>query len=333
MKRILLLSLLALPLVAWAQKRPLDHSVYDSWESVASPYISPNGNVIGYAVNPQEGDGRLVLRAFGNELTVPRGYRLSVTPDERYALCLVRPLFQQTRQAKIKKKKDLDMPQDTLLIIRLNDLSVRRIPHVSSYSIGKKATDAIAFISTDTALIPKKERTNKDIGRPCIVYRLDNGKQDTLKYVKEYAFDKYGRTLSFTQLLKKKKFMAGLYDLKRRSTQLLTDTVPFVSRPGFDEEGTQILYVMSNDTIDSGSKRTALYYASTHTYARNDKSLKGKNKAGKEVLYSFTTPRCLVTTEDTLTFPAGWSLNQYTTPLFSHDGKRIFAGIAPIIPP
>lgn len=335
MKRLLLLSLLALPLLAWAQKRPLDHSVYDSWESVATPYISPNGNVIGYAVNPQEGDGRLVLRAFGNELTVPRGYRLSVTPDERYALCLVKPLFQQTRQAKIKKKKDLDMPHDTLLVIHLSDMSVKRIPHVSSYTIGKKATDAIAFLSADTALIPKKERSNKDIGRPCIVYHLDNGEQDTLRHVKEYAFDKSGYTLSFTQQLKKQKFTAGLFDLKRRRTQMLTDTVPFVSRPNFDDNGAQILYVMSTDTVASGSKRAALYYATTHTYALADKygKNKGKGKADKELLYSFTQPRCLVTTNDTLTFPAGWSLNQYTTPSFSHDGKRIFAGIAPVIPP
>ena len=54
MKRILLLAaLFALSGALWAQKKPLDHDVYDSWQAVSGTVLSPSGKVISYAVNPQ----------------------------------------------------------------------------------------------------------------------------------------------------------------------------------------------------------------------------------------------------------------------------------------
>ena len=47
---------------AFSQKKPLDHSVYDGWKSVEDVTVSPRGGVVAYEVNPQEGDGRLVIR-------------------------------------------------------------------------------------------------------------------------------------------------------------------------------------------------------------------------------------------------------------------------------
>ena len=61
------LSLLSLALLlsinsAWAQKKPLDHTVYDSWQAVGTTLLSPIGSVLAYEVNPQEGDGTLTIR-------------------------------------------------------------------------------------------------------------------------------------------------------------------------------------------------------------------------------------------------------------------------------
>ena len=49
--------------VLWAQKKPLDHDVYDSWQSVSGVKMSDNGKVLVWNVNPQEGDGTLYVRA------------------------------------------------------------------------------------------------------------------------------------------------------------------------------------------------------------------------------------------------------------------------------
>lgn len=47
---------------ASAQKKEMDHSVYDSWQSVSDIQKSDDGNVLVWCVNPQEGDGTLYVR-------------------------------------------------------------------------------------------------------------------------------------------------------------------------------------------------------------------------------------------------------------------------------
>ena len=101
----LALALLLIALPATSQKKPLDHSVYDSWESVGQTVISPSGNVVAYLVQPQEGDGVLTFRSFGKKgktIEIARGYRPTILDDDSYAICLVKPEFQKTRRAKIK---------------------------------------------------------------------------------------------------------------------------------------------------------------------------------------------------------------------------------------
>ena len=90
-----------------AQKKPLDHSVYDSWQTAGNMSLSTKGNVLTYEINPQEGDGQLVIRDIKNkrQLIINRGYRASISDNEQTVVCLIKPLFKDTRQAKIKKKK------------------------------------------------------------------------------------------------------------------------------------------------------------------------------------------------------------------------------------
>jgi dipeptidyl aminopeptidase/acylaminoacyl peptidase len=69
MKKLILLLFL-LPLCALAQKKPLDHSVYDGWQSVGEKLISNNGKWIVYTVTPQEGDAVLYVRSADNSYQV-----------------------------------------------------------------------------------------------------------------------------------------------------------------------------------------------------------------------------------------------------------------------
>ena len=101
---------------AFAQKKALDHDVYDSWQSVANATISDNGRVLVYQVNPQQGDGKLYFRnlSSGQELVIERGQVASLTEDSHWAIFNIKAPYAETRQAKIKKKKPEDMPKDTL---------------------------------------------------------------------------------------------------------------------------------------------------------------------------------------------------------------------------
>ncbi|MDR0977249.1 MAG: hypothetical protein LBL78_05810, partial [Prevotellaceae bacterium] len=296
-----------------AQKKPLDHSVYNDWKSINAPTLSPRAGVLTYEVNPQEGDGRLVVRltSSGRELTIARGYSATVTPDERYAVCLVKPFFQDTRQARIKKKKGDDLPQDSIAIINLSDLSVVKYPSVASYRMGKEATEAVAFISNDTTLTTKADRKAKKAGKPLLVYHLRTAVMDTLRQVDAYDFDHAGRQLAVTTKDAKKKAAVKLYDVAARSTRTLSDDHPFYTLPAFDEEGTQLLYLASADTVESGSKHCELFrYRLTEA-----------------------DPERLIDRNYSRNLPAGWGLTENSAPYFSKDGTRIFAGVAELRAP
>ena len=140
MKRILSFLLILAALHLQAQKKPLDHSVYDAWQGVGATSITPEGHVLAYEVNPQEGDGVLTLRIYGKKsertIEIPRGYRVTLLDDESHAVCLIKAPFQDTRKAKIAKKKGDQLPKDSLAVIDLKTGQLTKFPDVKSYKIG-----------------------------------------------------------------------------------------------------------------------------------------------------------------------------------------------------
>src|SRR5436190_2821413 len=77
-----LILVLAAPAPSQAPaKRPLKHTDYAGWRSIAAPALSPDGTVALYAVAPQEGDGEFVARnlSTGKEHRHPRGSRAVVS--------------------------------------------------------------------------------------------------------------------------------------------------------------------------------------------------------------------------------------------------------------
>src|SRR5947208_10499683 len=71
-----LVVVLALPIVAHAQKKVLTQADWDKWKSINAPALSNDGKWAVYTLIPQVGDGELVIRSTsGNtEYRVPRGY-------------------------------------------------------------------------------------------------------------------------------------------------------------------------------------------------------------------------------------------------------------------
>ena len=133
MKKVFLPVLLLISINLVAQnKKPLDHSVYDGWKSVGERMISNDGKYIVYAVNPQEGDGELVIQNASAQYKkiIARGYNAVITEDSRYVIFKIKPVFQETRQAKIKKKKADDMTKDSIGIIELGEEEVVKIPRI-----------------------------------------------------------------------------------------------------------------------------------------------------------------------------------------------------------
>ena len=310
MKRLLaLLLLLAAPLALTAQKKPLDHDAYDSWQSVSGTVLSPSGRVIAYLVNPQEGDGTLFIRAAGRKeartIEIPRGYKVRLLDDDTRAVCLIKPEFQKTRRAKIKKLTGDKLPQDSLAVVDLRDGSIRKFPNVKSFQMGKHATDRFAFATIDTSFIKKP---GKDMGTPLAVYHFADGHLDTLRCIDRYAFSKDGSVLALVQKTDKKHSVVGFYaDGKAR---MLADTATFHSLPSFNEAGSRAVFLQAKDTVSTGSKHPSLW------------------------LYDVAQAEAteIVTSGQRKNLPDNWGLTENSACYFSHDGSRIFASIQEFVP-
>src|SRR5678809_1644588 len=126
---ILVLSLFTFNFLL-AQKKPLDHTVYDSWQSIGEKMISNDGKWVVYTINVQEGDNDLVIQSSDAKYkkTVARGYNAVISEDGRFAIFKIKPFYKETREARIKKKKPDDMPKDSFAVVELGkDLSLIHI--------------------------------------------------------------------------------------------------------------------------------------------------------------------------------------------------------------
>ena len=166
MKRTSLLLLALITTISvLSQKKPLDHAVYDGWKAVGERTISPDGRYLAYAINPQEGDGVLVIQSSDNswKKEIPRGYNATITEDNKYVVFRIRAFFKETREARIKKKRPDDMPKDSLGIIELGKDSVTRIGRVKSYKLPEKNSGQWMAYHMEKALPePPKPRTQPD---------------------------------------------------------------------------------------------------------------------------------------------------------------------------
>src|SRR5215217_7011085 len=139
--KYLIFIFLCLPICLLAQKKPLDHTVYDGWQSIGERLISNDGKWVVYTVTPQEGDADLFIQSAENaqaKRQIPRGYNAVITEDSRYVVFRIKPFYKDTRDARIKKKRIEDMPKDSIGIIELGKEGIVKVAKVKSYKTPEK---------------------------------------------------------------------------------------------------------------------------------------------------------------------------------------------------
>ncbi len=133
--------------ILFGQKKAIDHSVYDSWQSIGEKNISNDGHYVVYAVNPQQGDGELVVQSVDGSYkkVIPRGYSDSITEDSRFVVFKIKPYYQETRLARIKKKRPDEMPKDSLGMLELGKEIVFKKARVKDYRLPEEAGGWLAY--------------------------------------------------------------------------------------------------------------------------------------------------------------------------------------------
>ncbi|MFC4210515.1 S9 family peptidase [Pedobacter lithocola] len=335
MQKRLTIILLFVVSFTYAQKKPLDHKVYDSWESVGTKQLSNNGQTALYSVVQQEGDATLYISNLKTnaKLTIPRASIGQFSNDSKYAAFLIKPYYKDLRQAKIKKTKPDAMPKDTLGIANLTSNTVTKVARVKSFKMpetgfvylayqldkldtAKKATapspkkdDDVDFADDEPAGGPKK-----DEGTDLIVKNLLTGEDKIYKYVTDYAFSKDGKQLVFASSGSKKDKAAaqGVFLLNTEKGTVKTLVKGKGSFKGFtfDEDSEHLAFVGEQDPEKKEIKNFNVYYNSL----------------------TLDTAQTIVD-YDMPGLPAKWSVSGEGRVSFSKDGKKLFFGIAPIKKP
>jgi len=268
-------------------KKPLDHSVYDGWKSIGERMISNDGKYIVYAINPQEGDGSLVIQtAAGYKKVIDRGYGAVITNDSRYVVFKIKPVYQETRQARIKKKKPDEMAKDSLAVVELGKDEVVKIPRVKSFKTPEKGSGWIAYQLEK----PLPDTTKKSRGVDSMKMKTDllvkmadsvlRRSIDSIKgkITREALLEVVQKAA--TEILGKKDDPATLMNLLdaegddapggsssegtdlvvRRTSDNKEKTFKLVSEFLFDKKGTRLAIETTKNAKDSNSKGMLLVY-------------------------------------------------------------------------
>ncbi len=318
-------------------KRPLSHEVYDQWKRVSGESISNDGKWVVYSVEPQEGDAHLVF--YNTESlkydTIPRGMNAKISESSDYVVCSIKPFFAEVKKLKIAKKKEDDLPKDSLGIVVLSSMKLTKIARVKSFKLPEKGSGWVAYQlekeipdttkkgkrnvekKNDDADPADEETTKKEERGTTVVLRnLSTGKEYSFAFGSDYTFSKNGKRFIVATTGNDSTIKAGVITLNTGkaftdTSRSYVDTLA-AGKGKFknvvcDEAGTQVAYVADRDTTKAKQRYYALYYWS-------------ENLKTAELL------------ADTLTqgLPKKWLISENGKLSFSKDGKKLFLGTAPI---
>lgn len=353
-----------------AQKKPLTHAVYDSWQNINERYISNNGKWVVFTVTPQEGDATLVIRSTGNSYKkeIPRGYGAVITEDSRFVVCKIRPLFSATRAARIKKKKADDMPKDSLAIVELGKDSVLRIPRVRSYKTPGKGTGQwMAYLREKALPAPPAVATPDSLSQLNSLLRTADSLTRAADSLRNKANE--AKTKGLTVLKpEKKESRPKAGDTGEEGTELVLrnlytgeeKTFALVSDYHFSKPGNAVVIETTRSKTDTLQKAAVLWYSPAN--AKTDTVLHGFNEAKNFVLDEEGSQLAFIAERDssakalqkfyklyyyragmdsarlrvdrnTTGVTKGLTVSETESPAFSRNGKKLYFGLMAIRKP
>jgi dipeptidyl aminopeptidase/acylaminoacyl peptidase len=365
-KTLPFLFMMVVPSLIFAQKKPLDHGVYDSWQSIGERKISANGLWLAYTIDAQEGDGKLIIQKTDSSYTleIARGYQATFTEDGLYIAFKIKPLYADVRQAKIKKKKPEEFPKDSLGIYDLTLLSLEKIPGVLSFKLPENSSKWLAYQLNNKNVDSVKREAKKDSFKtvpdtgkakiPLIIEQTPDKKQKRKMSAKSEndpeedaegdegakAPVQEGSELVVRNLSEKKETKISLineYYWSENGKILLLES----SASKTDKSIQPMVYIWRSvenrfDTIMKGGNDFKNFTIDKAGYqiafvAERDSSFKSLQKFYKLWLWQNGDKEASVIADKyTVGMNINWTVNEYYTPSFSEKGKRLFLGTNPI---
>lgn len=320
-KNLLLGYLLLLSFSVFAQKKVLDHTDYELWNTIQNPNISPNGNHVLYQVEKGEKDATLQVKDTKGKLILEhqRVEKAAFTYNSDFVLFTITAWQDSVRAMKSRKTKKEDMPKDSLGILNLSTNQLTKIANVKSFEIPEKWSGHVAYyldeikeekkedtLRNATDKKKKSKKVGKKNGYHLVLRNLNTGKQDTMPYVTDFTFAKKGKVMAYTTTGKDKDADAAVYVRNLESdktTELHSAQKAKYFNLSLSDSGTHLGFVTDTDTTKIQIRPNELY-----------RWTKGTGKATKIL--------------DTSSAPKGYLVSSNGAIEFSKDESKLFFGLA-----
>ena len=312
-----------------AQKKPLDLTVFDEWQSIGMKELSNNGSWVAYQVNAQESDNTLTFFGLKTDknLSFHRGEQSVFTADSKFAVFKIRPFYKDLKLVRIKKKKEYEIAKDSIGILNLATNQVEKLPNIKSFKTPKKGGSFLAYLlEKEEAKNDKKDKSDstktkdkvakpagkdkKDTPLELVLRNLISGQKKSFKNVMNYEFSENGKQLIFSTKQEKKdsldktKYGVFLVNTATFVQKQLVDTIGDFKQFAFDELANKVAFVGTSDEEKKENKTYYLYYSATNNPQQIKKS-------------------------ELLGLKKDWQVSENRQPKFSKDGNSLFIGLMP----
>jgi dipeptidyl aminopeptidase/acylaminoacyl peptidase len=315
--------LLASPLLA---RQSLDHDVYTIWNRIEAQAISRDGHWAFWQMAPEQADGVLVVRATELDpmFTIERGSDAEFSYDSRHAVFLVKPTFEQARQAQLDKASDEEKPKADLGILTLDTGQQQRFERVQSFALPEESGQWVAFRhgvepvaedDEDNGVEDEEEESEDQDGRDddqkpgttLVVLSLESGQRHEIHQVHEYAWSADGRYLVFTRVSELgDEDGVGLFMPASGDQIMLLEGKGHYLDLVFAEDGRQLAFLGRAHDKEAPDHHYSLYHWTD-----------GDEKAR------------VLADESAGFWPRAGTSASIDQPSFSASGKRLFFGTAP----
>lgn len=278
-----------LTLKADAQSQiPLHQEVYDSWNNLQGSQISSDGQWVSFELNPQLGDGKLILFNNANQTTdtIYRGTESVFSADNSFIAFRIKPPYQVVRKAKLDGKKKDELPKDSLGIMAFNN-KLFRFAGLKSFNLPDFSGNCMAALietprppvvkdtlTADSTVSITENKSLKSDKKPIDkTKKKDKTETYSLKLVYPtdsliYSWDKVtsfilsdnGRALAFASYNNDSVARSTIYifNTQTQKEEKIFDNPGYIRNLAFDTAGAQLAFLYSSDTITA--KRYKLNY-------------------------------------------------------------------------
>lgn len=326
MKAVLSILLVFVSLTISAQKKILDYSAVESWNTIKNKTISPDGNFIMYSLEKGEQDQFLKIKDAHANLIFEyhRGQDGKFTYNSKFAIFKVKPLKDTIRAMQRKKIDKEKLPKDSLGIYNLTDKSLVKIANVKSYKIPEKWEGYVAYLLDEAKVAQKKtpeskekdsiqlknakkiKKVGKDTGYHLVIRNLISDKQDTVKFVKDFIFAKKGKRLAYITSGVDSAAGEGVYIIDLESNKIsniFKGEKAKYAQLSFSDSGKNLSFIVDADTTKIQVRPNELYLWHEG------------NKLAKKLLDNTSSPKnYLVSADGKITF--------------SKDETKLYFGLA-----